>query len=212
MAKKLSDIQFPIDGEYGKDWKITSPFGWRVDPLGRAPKKHHNAVDLVGIKNPSPYIEAFYKGTVLFAGPSKRRKEDGSVGGFGYHVIIRHLINGEFYTSCYAHNIPTSLKVKKGQKVEAGTVLAKLGNSGDSTGPHCHFEIWKGKTHGWSADGVGFVNPIEFIKALKAAKRMMDSAADKTPDDDVVNPVPVHDAKPEPKPVAAKKVVKKPKA
>lgn len=192
MAKKLSDVQFPIDGVAGKDWKITSPFGWRVDPLGRAPKKHHNGVDLVGIKIASPYIEAFYKGTVIFAGPSKRRKPDGSVGGFGYHVIIRHQINGEFYTSCYAHNVPNSLKVKKGQKVEAGTVLAKLGTSGDSTGPHCHFEIWKGKTHGWTDNGTGFVNPIEFIKALKAAKKMIDSAAEKTDDDAPISELPEH--------------------
>jgi LysM repeat protein len=37
-----------------------------------------------------------------------------------------------------------------------------------STGVHLHWEIWKGKTHGWTDDGKGFVEPIEFMKAIIA--------------------------------------------
>jgi murein DD-endopeptidase MepM/ murein hydrolase activator NlpD len=53
-------------------------------------------------------------------------------------------------------------------KVKAGDVLGTMGTSGTSTGIHLHWEIWNGKTHGWSADGKGFVEPIEFMKAVIA--------------------------------------------
>lgn len=197
----MSNCQYPIDGVKGKDWKVTSSFGWRVDPLGRAPRKHHNGPDLVGLKG-IPFIEAFFDGVVIFAGKSKRLKDDGTVGGFGYYVQIRHKIFGEYYTSSYAHFKPGSIQVKKGQKVVAGTVLAKMGTSGDSTGPHLHFEIWKGKTHGWSSNGKGFVDPMVFIpqvQKLLAVKATVDEA---TPETAPVAPLPVHaPVKPVAKPV-----------
>ena len=187
----MAKTQWPIDGKFGADFKTTSEFGWRVDPLGRAPKKHHNGVDLWGAAN-TIYVEAFHDGKVLFAGPSKRRKEDGSVGGFGYHVIIAHKINGKFYTSCYAHMREGSLKVKVGQKVTAGTVLGVMGTTGDSTGKHLHWEIWQGKTHGWSADGKGFVDPFEFCKALILSERAAANAHKATAEDAPVAAAPSH--------------------
>jgi murein DD-endopeptidase MepM/ murein hydrolase activator NlpD len=132
-------MQFPIDGTF----KITSPFGWRKDPLGRADKKHHNGCDF-WTTNPNTYIEAFEDGKVVFAGPSNRKKADGSVGGFGYHVQILHKINGEFYISTYAHLVEGSIKVKKGEAVAEGTIIGKMGTTGDSSGRHLHFEITKG--------------------------------------------------------------------
>ncbi len=200
----MAKTQWAIDGTFGKTYKITSPFGWRVDPLGRAPKKHHNGMDLWGAAEVI-YVEAFHDGKVLFAGPSKRRKEDGSVGGFGYHVVIQHKINGKFYTSCYAHLREGSLKVKAGQKVTAGTVLGVMGTTGDSTGKHLHWEIWQGKTHGWSADGKGFVDPFEFVKALILKERAEAAGKESTPDDAPVAKAPVHGTTPKP---AAKPAVK----
>jgi murein DD-endopeptidase MepM/ murein hydrolase activator NlpD len=204
---KMAKTQFPIDGKLGKQWKVTSYMGWRKDPLnrGNGGKRHHNGTDIWGAAEPL-YIEAFHDGKVLHAGPSKRRKADGSVGGFGYHVIIQHKIGGVFYTSCYAHMKQGSIAVKAGQKVTAGTVLGKMGTTGDSTGKHLHFEIWKGKTHGWSADGKGFVEPIAFIKALMAKEAAEAAAPLATPENAPVAEVPVHSApapaKPAPKAVA----------
>lgn len=191
----MAKTQWPIDGVFGKTYKITSEFGWRKDPLGRADKKHHNGVDLWGAA-PTIYIEAFHDGTVLHAGPSSRKKADGSVGGFGFHVVLVHKIDGKFYTSAYAHMKEGSIKVKKGQKITAGTVLGVMDTTGDSTGKHLHWEIWVGKTHGWSADGKGFVNPIKFTQALIAKEEALDEAPKATPDTAPVAEVPVHTAKP----------------
>ena len=171
-------FQFPVDGAPGKAWKVTSPFGWRTHPTS-GKQSHHNGVDIWAA--PNVYNEAFAKGVVLFAGPSKQVKADGSVGGFGYHCIIRHNIDGELYTSVYAHMVEGTLKVKKGDKVVAGTVLGRMGASGDVTGKHLHFEICKGKNYKWSADGSGFVDPMAFIKALIAREQVVKSAPHPTP-------------------------------
>lgn len=172
-------FQFPVDGAPGKAWKVTSPFGWRTHPTS-GKKSHHNGVDIWASAN--VYNEAFAKGVVLFAGPSKQVKADGSVGGFGHHIIIRHNIDGELYTSVYAHMVEGTLKVKKGDKVVAGTVLGRMGASGDVTGKHLHFEICKGKNYAWSADGSGFVDPMAFIKALMARDAVVKSAPHPTPE------------------------------
>lgn len=212
----MAKTQLPIDGKLGKNFKVTSPFGWRKDPLGRAAKKHHNGVDLWGAAD-TIYIEAFHDGKVLHAGPSKRKKADGSVGGFGYNVVIQHKINGKFYTSCYAHMKQGSIKVKAGQKVTAGTVLGVMGTTGDSTGKHLHWEIWQGKTHGWSADGKGFVSPLDFVEGLMKAEAAVAAAPVATPEDAAVAPAPVHGAEPKkavakPAPVAKPAVAPKPVA
>ena len=62
----------------------------------------------------------------------------------GNFVILAHA-NGEF--SFYAHLITDSLEVKKGDKVKQGQVLGRVGNSGNSTGPHLHFQIMDGPSH-----------------------------------------------------------------
>jgi cell wall-associated NlpC family hydrolase len=161
--------QYPIDGKFGKDWKITSPFGWRIHPIEKY-KKHHNGVDLWG-PHPKIRIEAFHDGTVVAAGTSKLKNKDGSLGGVGWYVDIRSKIGGKWFLHRYAHMVENSLKVKKGQKVEAGTVLGIMGNTGASAGRHLHFEINEGKVWRWTSDGSGFVNPLEFVKStIKDAK------------------------------------------
>jgi murein DD-endopeptidase MepM/ murein hydrolase activator NlpD len=198
----MAKTQWPIDGTFGKTYKVTSAYGWRKDPLGRADKKHHNGVDLWGAAE-TIYIEAFADGTVLHAGPSLRKKADGSVGGFGYYVVLLHKIDGKFYTSAYAHMKQGSIKVKKGQKVTAGAVLGVMGTTGDSTGKHLHWEIWIGKTHGWSDNGKGFLDPIEFCKAMILKERALAAGKEATAPDAPVAKAPVHEA-PKKAPVAPK--------
>lgn len=59
----------------------------------------------------------------------------------GNYIVIEH--QGEEF-SFYAHLIPNSLKVKSGEKVKQGQVLGLLGNSGNSTAPHLHFQLMQG--------------------------------------------------------------------
>lgn len=94
---------------------------------------YHRAVDIAG-----PYgqtIKAAYSGRVNFRGWS---------GGYGYLVILSH-ING--YTTYYAHN--RSFAVRWGQYVSQCQTIAYEGSTGNSTGPHCHFEIrrWGSKLY-----------------------------------------------------------------
>jgi murein DD-endopeptidase MepM/ murein hydrolase activator NlpD len=194
----------PIKGAYGKTWKISSKMGWRIHPVHKT-KKHHNGTDIIGIGKDPIYVHACANGRVL-----KVKKSTAPGGGFGYYVVLRHYIDGQFYTSLYAHLVPNSFQVKVGQKVRAGDVLGRMGTSGMSTGRHLHWEIWKGRTHGWSADGKGFLEPISFIKAMKAAADAKGFAKVATKEDDPVQPAPVHE--PEPKNVAKKPAAKPKKA
>lgn len=202
----MAKYQQPIDGAYGKTWKITSKMGWRIHPVKKT-KKHHNGTDIGGLVKDPIYIEAFADGKVL-----KARKSDAAGGGFGWYVVLQHKIDGQYYTSLYAHMVPNSLQVKVGQKIKAGDVLGKMGTSGMSTGRHLHWEIWKGKTHGWSADGKGFVEPVSFTKALMAAedaKGFADVAADPS---EKAEPAPVHEPVKKAVPAKPKTVTAKPVA
>ena len=122
-----------------KKYTITSPFGTRVDPInGR--RSVHNGLDLAG-----PYkqeVTATAPGVVTFAG---RRTAYGRV------IDIDH---GHGLVTRYGHL--AKIKVKVGQKVDLGSVIALLGSSGRSTGPHVHYEVrYNDKP----------INPSKFMKA-----------------------------------------------
>ena len=106
--------------------RISSRFGPRVSPGGIG-STNHKGIDIatpVGSK-----IIAARAGTVIHA-------DNGYNGGYGKLIKIKH---DDGYETRYAHL--SSISVKKGQKVSIGQEIAKSGNSGNSTGPHLHFEI-----------------------------------------------------------------------
>lgn len=179
-------IQYPFD----KLPAVTSPFGWRVHPVQKT-KKHHNGVDLVAA--PGSWVEASARGRVIFAGPSKRKLANGEPGGFGYHVMVRYQIHGEWVVMVYAHMRKGSIAVKVGQVVMPGTPLGKQGATGEVTGEHLHWEVCKGKTYRWTGDGSGFYDPIEFIKHARHKDALIKKAKAATDKDDVVHPIPNHD-------------------
>lgn len=83
-------------------------------------------------------IQAVAAGTVRVA------SEDGAA--FGVHVIIDHEIDGEVFSTHYAHLQYGSLAVKAGDTVEVGQLLGLTGNTGLSYGAHLHFEVFVGGT------------------------------------------------------------------
>lgn len=186
----MAKPQMPIDGTLGKQYKVTSPFGWRVHPVQNI-KKHHNGVDLWGAAEPL-YNEAWHDGTVIAAGTSTQRLANGNVGGVGWYVDIHSVINGKNYVTRYAHMVPDSLKVKAGQKVEAGHILGKMGASGEVTGKHLHFEICQGKKHTWTADGSGFVDPLAFVESVVKQSQIIAAGPMATPETAPVAPAPIH--------------------
>ncbi len=109
---------FPAAGE------ITSGFGWRIHPILGYERFH------AGIDFGSDYGSAIYAaeaGVVVFAG---------WYGGYGNAIILDH---GGGLTTLYAHS--SELYVSEGQTVQRGQVVAVVGSSGLSTGPHLHFEV-----------------------------------------------------------------------
>jgi murein DD-endopeptidase MepM/ murein hydrolase activator NlpD len=103
---------------------VSSEFGARWGKL-------HKGIDIAADAGEPVY--AIAPGEVIYAGDGLR--------GYGNVVILRH---DRQRTSLYAHN--SVLKVKQGEVIAAGTVIALLGNTGHSTGPHVHFEIRDGDT------------------------------------------------------------------
>lgn len=181
----MAKAQYPIDGKLGKDFKATSLMGMRIHPVTKQ-KKHHNGTDIWSPHEPC-IIEAPYDGKVLEA-----KKSTAAGGGFGNYVILLHKIDGKHYTTLYAHMKDGSLKVKKGQKVEAGQMLGKMGTTGMSTGKHLHWELRLGKVHTWAADGKNYIEPIGFFKALIAKEKAIASAAVVATDSDPVEDAPEH--------------------
>lgn len=181
----MAKAQQAIDGVQGKDWKITSLMGNRIHPVTKV-AKHHNGTDIWSPHEPC-WIEAPYDGVVTEA-----KKSTAPGGGFGNFVMIAHKINGEQYTTVYAHMQDDSIKVKVGQKIEAGTPLGKMGTTGMSTGKHLHWELHKGKKYEWSATGLNFIEPVAFFDALIKLEAIRGTAKDETPADAPAAPAPVH--------------------
>jgi len=100
-------------------YKVSSHFG----PRGR---KHHDGIDIPAPKG-TPIV-ASDSGLVIYA--------DNGIRGYGNMIVIAH--TDGVYT-VYAHN--RTNKVSKGEKVKRGELIAEVGNTGRSTGPHLHFEI-----------------------------------------------------------------------
>lgn len=159
-------MQFPFDKPLPR---VTSGYGWRIHPIEKI-RKHHNGVDY-GAAIGTP-VKAIAKGRVLFAGPSTIRRADGEPGGGGYLVKLRHKVNGEWITSAYMHLKKGSITVRKGDVILEGEILGLSGNTGDSTGPHLHFEIQRGKSYIYTSNGTRYTEPISFIKTQRAVEKL----------------------------------------
>lgn len=179
----MANSQFPIDGKPGKDWKVTSYMGWRMHPVHKV-KKHHNGTDIISKHEPC-WIESPTHGVVINVGNNPN--------GFGNSVTLKHKIRGEWYVTVYAHMQNGSIKVKKGQAVEPGTPLGKMGTTGVSTGKHLHWELQKGKKWVWNDKGKGFIEPVAFFDALIKWEQSIATAPVEAKDTDPVAPAPTHD-------------------
>ena len=128
--------------------RISSPYGMRIHPITNE-KKHHNGVDIaVPIGTP---VKAIANGIVV---------KSGKATGYGNSVVLEHNINGKIYTSEYGHILYP--KIKKGNIVKQGDVIAKSGNEGTSKGPHLHLTIRIGKYQGKAEDPAKFITDLRY--------------------------------------------------
>lgn len=79
----------------------------------------------------------------------------------GNWIIVEQELNGKRHQFVYMHM--SKFSVKAGDNVTPGQELGISGNTGDSSGPHLHFEIWEGDRHNGGKD----LNPVEFLKKMK---------------------------------------------
>ncbi len=120
-AYQAAEHVLPLEG------RVTSEFGVRQDPLTGAPR-FHGGIDVAA--PPGSAIRAAAAGEVVFSGRS---------GPSGNMVAVRH---ADGVVTSYAHAARTFVRI--GQKVVAGDVLATVGSTGRSTGPHLHFAVERG--------------------------------------------------------------------
>ncbi|WP_427109462.1 murein hydrolase activator EnvC family protein [Lysinibacillus xylanilyticus] len=124
--------------------RLTSPYGWRN--IGAGPEFHYG-VDLAN--STGTPIWAAADGVVAYAAPLST---------YGNVVIITHSVDGQIYTTVYAHL--NSFNVSVGSEVSQGQQIATMGMTGRVTGPHLHFEVHIGA---WRGQAVGSVNPLKYI-------------------------------------------------
>ncbi len=123
--------------------RLTSHYGSRWGRL-------HSGIDIgKGGRSGDVPIVASAAGTVI------RANYDRS---YGNVVMISHYIDGQIMTTVYAHH--ERLLVSEGQRVEKGTVLGYMGNTGHSFGAHLHFEVHLGP---WNGSRSNSVNPLKYV-------------------------------------------------
>lgn len=118
LAQLGAGLTAPLAGE------LTSTFGWRKDPF-TGQRAWHSGIDIAAPEG-TP-VRAAKAGTVEFSG---RR------GGYGNLVVVEHADGMRTY---YGHNRVN--QVAQGQSVQAGQILAEVGQTGRATGAHLHFEV-----------------------------------------------------------------------
>ena len=128
LLEKLHAQASPQEAFRWPVWPVefSSAFGYRIHPL-TGERHFHQGVDLKTTAREE--VRSTQAGWVLHAGWA---------GGYGHMVEVLH--PGQYF-SRYAHL--SQVKVQVGQKVWAGTVLGLAGDSGNATGVHLHFELWK---------------------------------------------------------------------
>lgn len=134
--------------------RISSEFGWRVDPI-HGQRKFHQGMDLAAPEG-TP-VRACMPGRVIL---SDYRD------GYGNVVVVEH---GNGFTTLYAHNRENL--AREGDRVRTGECLAHLGSTGRSTGPHLHFEV---RRHGQHLD------PADFLDASLQTEVAESNASDST--------------------------------
>ena len=139
MLASIPSIKPIRSDKLNRKVQLLSGFGYRIHPIYKI-RKMHAGIDF-SAKTGTP-IQATGDGKVVTVQNSGRR-------GYGIHVIVDH---GYGYQTLYGHM--SKADVKRGDVIKKGQVIGKVGSTGTSTAPHCHYEVrYRGKA----------VNPIDYV-------------------------------------------------
>lgn len=160
LAKQKTEMLASIPGIqplFNKDLnRIASGFGFRIHPIYKTSMMHE------GLDFTAPI------GTEIYStGNGVVAKTELMARGYGNNVLINH---GFGYQTLYAHMI--KFKVRAGQRIKRGDVIGYVGNTGSSTGPHLHYEVWK---NGVKIDPINFffndLTAEQYAKVVEIASR-----------------------------------------
>ena len=138
-------------------YTLSSPWGYRIHPVLGTSKMH------AGQDMAAP------AGTPIYAAAGGEVVEAGMVDSTGT-VTIKHVLDGKIWYTSYLHMYQDGIFVKKGQQVKAGQLIAAVGSTGYSTGPHLHFEV---RIKNDTADA-STVDPMKWLSDHKAVELSTD--------------------------------------
>lgn len=129
-SSSISGLTFPLSFAA----PITSVFGWRIHPI-TGHRRFHTGMDI-----------AAPTGTPILAAENGQVEMADWMGGYGLTVTINH---SQGQQTLYGHM--SEILVRPGQWVEPGMIIGRVGSTGNSTGPHLHFEVRHLTANGWVA-------------------------------------------------------------
>lgn len=145
-ATFINNTASPIQWPFVTGVPLSDDFGPRSAPCGGC-STFHKGLDL--IPGEGTQIRAIADGVV--------RETGSSDSGLGVYAMIDHIVDGQLYTSVYAHMRFGSMDLREGQAVAVGQAVGAVGNTGQSTGPHLHFELRK--------NGTDPIDPFAWLQA-----------------------------------------------
>ena len=140
--ERMKSGNFPYTGPLSRpsDGRLTSPYGYRNDPLGRGHRLH------TGIDYGGGY------GAPIYAAADGIVRKAQWINGYGFVLVIDH---GGGISTLYAHMYSHQARVRVGDVVQRRQVIGGNGSAGNSTAPHLHFEVRKNGQP---------VNPVPYMK------------------------------------------------
>ncbi len=146
LAAIAADTRTPITWPVPPSTRVSGDYGPRIAPCAGC-SSFHKGADLTAGYGAS--IHSIGNGVVTAVSATDN-------GGLGVHAIIEHVVDGRVVSSLYGHMIAGSLSVHVGESVAIGQHIGDLGNTGQCTGPHLHFEI--------VLDGTDPVDPLAWLR------------------------------------------------
>lgn len=159
QTNQLSDLK--------KQYEAMAPDRFLMPAEGRFSQGFGSASGQFGYTFHNGLDIAAKTGTPVYAAEAGKVTKVSSSGPYGNHIQIEHNVDGQKWTTVYAHL--HKVDVKTGQSVRQGEPIGQIGNTGNSSGPHLHFEIHKGD-YNFSASSAGnAVDPMKLAERLGGA-------------------------------------------